>query len=101
LQTHDVAGLIDDHGQAIARPEGHPYLRLTRRLEAGNVVTIEPGLYFVESLLRQWKASGNPRAINWDAVQRLSPYGGIRIEDNVFITEQGNINLTRTAFAAL
>jgi len=101
LQTHDVAGLVDNQGQAIARPEGHPYLRLTRELEEGNVVTIEPGLYFVESLLEHWKASGNPRAINWDAVKHLAPYGGIRIEDNVFVTAQGNVNLTRTAFAGL
>ena len=101
LQTHDVAGLIDNHGDAIARPEGHPYLRLTRILEVGNAVTIEPGLYFVRPLLEEWKATGNPQAINWDAVERLAPYGGIRIEDNVVITEQGNDNLTRTAFAGL
>ncbi len=101
LQTHDVAGLIDDQGHAIARPEGHPYLRLTRVLEVGNAVTIEPGLYFINPLLQQWKATGNPRAINWDSVERLAPYGGIRIEDNVLITEQGNDNLTRTAFARL
>jgi len=101
LQTHDVAGLIDDQGDAIARPEGHPYLRLTRVLEVGNAVTIEPGLYFIEPLLEHWKATGNPRAVNWDAVERLAPYGGIRIEDNVVITEQGNDNLTRVAFAAL
>jgi Xaa-Pro dipeptidase len=65
------------------------------------VVTIEPGLYFVESLLENWKTNGNPRAVNWNAVDRLAPYGGIRIEDNVAVTEAGNVNLTRTAFAAL
>jgi Xaa-Pro dipeptidase len=101
LQTHDVAGLVDNRGQAIARPAGHPYLRLTRELEPGNVVTIEPGLYFVESLLENWKATRNPRAINWDAVDHLAPYGGIRIEDNVVVTEKANVNLTRTAFADL
>lgn len=101
LQTHDVTGLVDNQGCAIPRPEGHPYLRLTRELEVGNAVTIEPGLYFVEPLLAHWKATGNPRAINWDAVERFMPYGGIRIEDNVLITEQGNDNLTRTAFGGL
>ncbi|MDT8320260.1 MAG: Xaa-Pro dipeptidase, partial [Xanthomonadales bacterium] len=54
LQTHDVAGLIDNEAQPIPRPEGHPSLRLTRRLEAGNVLTIEPGLYFIEPLLERW-----------------------------------------------
>jgi len=101
LQTHDVAGLVDDEGQAIARPEGHPFLRLTRVLESGNVLTIEPGLYFIEPLLRQWKENGDASAINWTRVDALMPYGGIRIEDNVVVTETGSDNLTRKAFAEL
>ena len=101
LQTHDVAGLIDNGGKAIARPEGHPFLRLTRHLESGNVLTIEPGLYFIEQLLRQWKLNGDTAAVNWPRVEELMPYGGIRIEDNVVVTESGSENLTRKAFAAL
>jgi Xaa-Pro dipeptidase len=101
LQTHDVAGLIDNDGKEIPRPEGHPFLRLTRELEAGNVLTIEPGLYFIEPLLRQWRAEHNPSAINWSKVDSLAPYGGIRIEDNLLVTEGGSDNLTRRAFAEL
>jgi len=101
LQTHDVAGLIDNEGHAIARPEGHPFLRLTRVLEAGNVVTIEPGMYFIESLLRRWKEEGDAAAVNWGAISRLAPYGGIRIEDNVVVDSSGADNLTRQAFAGL
>ena len=101
LQTHDVAGLIDDRGEAIARPDGHPYLRLTRRLEEGNVLTIEPGLYFIDSLLQQWRSEGDAAAVNWDAVERLAPFGGIRIEDNVVVTADGAKNLTRGAFSAI
>lgn len=102
LQTHDVAGLIADvEGTPIPRPEGHPFLRLTRTLEAGNVLTIEPGLYFIEPLLRQWRESGDIDAINWDKVEALSPYGGIRIEDNVVVTGGAPLNLTREAFASL
>lgn len=101
LQTHDVAGLIDNAGKPIARPDGHPFLRLTRVLESGNVLTIEPGLYFIEPLLRQWKQNGDSSAINWDRVEALMPYGGIRIEDNVVVTAQGSDNLTRRAFAEL
>jgi Xaa-Pro dipeptidase len=101
LQTHDVAGLIDNLGNPIPRPEGHPFLRLTRKLEAGNVVTIEPGLYFIEPWLTKWKADRDASAINWDAVDRLAPYGGIRIEDNVLVSETSNENLTRGAFATL
>ncbi len=101
LQTHDVAGLIDNQGQPIARPEGHPMLRLTRVLEAGNVLTIEPGLYFIEPLLQQWKTDGDAAAIDWDRVEALKPCGGIRIEDNLLVTVGGNENLTREAFANL
>jgi len=102
LQTHDVAGLIADvDGTPIPRPEGHPFLRLTRHLEAGNVLTIEPGLYFIEPLLRKWRENGDVAAINWDKVETLTPYGGIRIEDNVVVTEEAPRNLTREAFASL
>jgi Xaa-Pro dipeptidase len=101
LQTHDVAGLADNAGNALERPEGHPYLRLTRTLEPGNVLTIEPGLYFIPALLAAWKLDKDPGVINWDVVERLSPYGGIRIEDNVHVTESGCENLTRHAFAKL
>lgn len=101
LQTHDVAGLIDNQGQDIPRPEGHPFLRLTRVLERDNVLTIEPGLYFIEPLLRRWRENGDVSAINWDVVESLVPYGGVRIEDNVVVTDDGSINLTRPAFDAL
>jgi Xaa-Pro dipeptidase len=101
LQTHDVAGLIDNAGNEIPRPDGHPFLRLTRNLEAGNVLTIEPGLYFIEPLLRGWRENNNPSVINWDKVDELAPFGGIRIEDNVVVTDNGCDNLTRRAFSEL
>ena len=102
LQTHDVAGLIADvDGTPIPRPEGHPYLRLTRKLEAGNVLTIEPGLYFIEPLLRKWRENRDAAAINWEKIETLAPYGGIRIEDNMVVTDGVPRNLTREAFAGL
>lgn len=102
LQTHDVAGLIADAaGTPIPRPEGHPFLRLTRTLEAGNVLTIEPGLYFIESLLRKWRETGDVGAIAWDKVEAFAPYGGVRIEDNIVVTDGVPRNLTREAFAML
>jgi len=101
LQTHDVAGLIDNDGRPIPRPEGHPALRLTRVLEAGNVLTIEPGLYFIDSLLARWREQQDASMIDWDRVAALSPCGGIRIEDNVVVTADGCKNLTRQAFAEL
>lgn len=104
LQVHDVGGLLDDRvGERIDRPEGHPYLRLTRKLAAGNVVTIEPGLYFIPQLLDPLRANSRwDDVIDWDLVDQLLPYGGIRIEDDVVIQPEGPpLNLSRRAFAAL
>jgi Xaa-Pro dipeptidase len=99
IQTHDVAGLIADaEGTAIPRPEGHPFLRLTRVLEPGNVLTVEPGLYFIDSLLGKWRSDKGTDGVNWDRVEELRPYGGIRIEDDIVVTEGEPRNLTRPAF---
>lgn len=101
LQVHDVAGFAaSDRGGRIERPDGHPYLRLTRVLEPGMVVTIEPGLYFIDMLLDEVKQAGHGDSINWDRVDFFRPYGGIRIEDNVLCTEGEADNLTRPVFAA-
>ena len=61
----------------------------------------DAGLYFIEPLLRKWRNDGDVAAINWDKVEALSPFGGIRIEDNVLVTAAAPINLTREAFADL
>jgi len=100
LQVHDVAGFSEsDRGGRIPRPAGHPYLRMTRLLEPGMVVTIEPGLYFIDMLLDDAKAAGHGGSIDWDRVAQFKPFGGIRIEDNVLCTDTGADNLTRPAFA--
>jgi Xaa-Pro dipeptidase len=102
LQVHDVAGLARDaSGAEIPRPAGHPYLRLTRRLEPGFVVTVEPGIYFIDLLLEEARAGAHGRRIRWETVERLRPYGGIRIEDDVVCTTGAPENLTRDAFASL
>ncbi len=100
LQVHDVAGLVDDDGEPIPRPDGHPYLRLTRHLEAGNVLTIEPGVYFIEQLLAPLRSGPYSQHINWSLIDSLKPYGGIRIEDDVLVTDDQPRNLSREAFAA-
>lgn len=102
LQVHDVAGLAADvAGGEIPRPEGHPFLRLTRRLEPGFVVTIEPGIYFIDLLLEAARGGDAGRHIRWDAVERLRPYGGVRVEDDVVCTAGAPENLTRDAFSSL
>ena len=102
LQVHDVAGFAaSDAGGTIDRPQGHPYLRLTRELAPGMVVTIEPGLYFADMLLEDLRAGDNARLVDWDRVEAFRPFGGVRIEDNVVCTDGEPVNLTREAFAAL
>jgi Xaa-Pro dipeptidase len=102
LEVHDVGGLMRSaEGGEIARPEGDPYLRLTRVLEDGFVVTMEPGLYFIPQLLRAARADGRAALINWPQVEALTPYGGVRIEDDLAVQPGGCENLTRAAFAAL
>lgn len=103
LQVHDIGGFMaDDSGALAEKPEGHPYLRLTRRLEPGMVVTIEPGLYFIPTLLKKLGNTPAGKAVDWELVGHLARFGGVRIEDDVACRAQGQApeNLTRDAFAA-
>lgn len=102
LQVHDVAGFAaSDRGGRIERPAGHPYLRMTRVLEPGMVVTIEPGLYFIDLLLDEVKKNGHAASVDWARVDAFRPYGGIRIEDEVLCTDGDADNLTRPAFVEI
>ncbi len=102
LQVHDVGGhQATEAGGSAPPPAAHPFLRLTRRLEAGAVVTIEPGVYFIDLLLQRAQGDGRGRHIDWDTVADFTPYGGVRIEDNVVATAAGPENLTRNAFASI
>jgi Xaa-Pro dipeptidase len=102
LQVHDTGGrLIDASGTLRAPPDAHPMLRLTRVLEHGFVVTVEPGIYFIPSLLDELKSSDLSDAIAWSAVESLAPFGGVRIEDDVLVTDDGCINLSRPALESV
>ena len=101
LEVHDVGGLMaSPEGGEIPRPDGHPYLRLTRILEEGFVVTMEPGIYFIPQLLEAAQADKRNGSINWSRVEGLKRFGGIRIEDDLAVTASGCENLTRDAFGA-
>jgi Xaa-Pro dipeptidase len=72
-------------------------LRCTRTVEARQVFTIEPGCYFIDSLLAQLKASENSQYINWNVVEHFKPFGGVRIEDDVIVHRERNENMSRDA----
>ncbi len=101
LQVHDVGGLQGTpEGKQIDRPYNHPFLRLTRKLEDGYVVTVEPGFYFIDQLLDEAKTKTTGKMIDWKRVEQLKKFGGVRIEDNVVARPGGQENLTRPAFNA-
>ncbi|MFT2092124.1 Xaa-Pro dipeptidase [Paraglaciecola sp. 2405UD69-4] len=96
LQVHDVAGHVsDDRGTPNPAPAAHPFLRTTRTIEPRQVFTIEPGLYFIDSLLSDLKSTQQSQFINWNIIDELRPYGGIRIEDNIIVHRDKNENMTR------
>lgn len=102
IQVHDVGGLMaDESGSVIERPPEHPFLRLTRTLEVDHVLTIEPGLYVIDMLLDDLRDTPGHAMLNHNRIAALRPFGGIRIEDNVRVLEDGVENLTRDAFAAV
>jgi len=102
LQVHDVGGQFSDSsGTVNPPPDSHPYLRSTRNMEKSMVFTIEPGLYFIESLLKKQKNGKHNSAFNWNKIESFMPYGGIRIEDNIVVQDDGVLNLTREAFDKL
>jgi Xaa-Pro dipeptidase len=100
LQVHDTGGKwADADGTPLPQPEQWPFLRNLRPVETGNVFTIEPGIYFIDSLLETLRAGPLGRQLDWEAVERLAPCGGVRIEDNIWMGPEGPRNLTREAFA--
>jgi Xaa-Pro aminopeptidase len=95
LDVHDMEGLGEDYvgyTDKIRRNPGFGWksLRLGRELESGFVITVEPGIYFIPELIKRWKAENkNSQFINYDMVEKYEDFGGVRIEDDVLVTENG------------
>lgn len=95
LDVHDMEGLGEDnvgYNDEFTRSDqfGLAYLRLARKLEPGFVLTVEPGIYFIPTLIELWKKENKHEAfINYEALEAYYDFGGIRIEDDYVITDSG------------
>lgn len=96
MDVHDMEGLgqtnvgFDEETRPNLEQFGTNALRMGRRLQKGFVVTDEPGIYFIHALIDEWKADGHCKEfINFDLLETYKDFGGIRIEDDILITEDG------------
>jgi Xaa-Pro aminopeptidase len=95
LDAHDMENLgeqyvgYDDEIQRI-REFGTSSLRLGRRLQPGFVITNEPGIYFIPALIEKWKSEKlHTDFINYSRLEEYIGFGGIRLEDNILVTQTG------------
>lgn len=95
LDVHDMEGLGENYVGYNDRTKrsdqfGLSFLRFALECKPGHVITIEPGCYFIPQLIDQWKSEGKFKEyICYDRLELYRDFGGIRIEDNIAITETG------------
>jgi len=99
--VHDVAGKQRNaDGEEVPtkhleQDQRFKYLRSHRDLQQGNVITVEPGVYFIPMLLDMSRTGQHSSFFNWKLIDQLMRYGGVRVEDDILITGTGHQNLTR------
>ena len=95
LDVHDMENLGEefigyDH-QTQRNPQfGLCFLRMAKALQPGNVVTVEPGIYFIPELYEAWKAERKfEEYLDYSAIGKYMNFGGVRIEDDILVTPKG------------
>ena len=95
MDVHDMEDFGENYVGYAEDQKRHPLLglgnlRMARRLEPGHVVTDEPGLYFIPALIEQWKREGTDKGfVNYEKLADYYNFGGIRLEDDILVTENG------------
>ncbi len=101
LDVHDMEGLGEDYvgyDETMKRSSqfGLAFLRLAKPLKPGHVLTVEPGIYFIPELIDLWRGENKfTDFINYDRLESYKDFGGIRIEDDVLVTDKGSRVLGR------
>ena len=97
--VHDKGSrLANSQGELIPSSKKYPKLRASAPMQANQTYTVEPGIYFIPSLLNKLRVK-EPDSVNWHEIEYWIPFGGIRIEDNIILHKDGRLeNITRQAF---
>ena len=104
MTVHDMENFGEinvgyDEGEKKPTQFGLSSLRLAKKLEIGNVFTIEPGIYFIPELFEKWKNEKlYEKFLNYDEIEKYMNFGGIRMERDILIQEDGTSRILGDRF---